>query len=192
MTKKKAVKKRKGLDPVKDFDTPTRKPIQQSLCGDGEEPGPPLVVNGRMLAEYVKPHFTRDKNNDRYLGLQFSMKLNGAHEIVLPKTVLRAWDHLKEGGQTLVGGIEIKPQTVRVYLAPDIKDEELLIVGGVIANARVQIVEERGKGEAVKYTRFSFRVVHERSKNLLAFADWNDGNTVWLEMKQTQASMGGE
>lgn len=157
-----------------------------------EQPGPITVVNGRFNAEYLKPHFSRDRNDDRFVALEFAVKLTEAHTTILPKSVLGAWDYLRsENGNNpdAVLGVKVKPQTVYIYSAADTKDEELMIVGGVITHAKVQIVEERGKGEAVKYTRYSFRVENERSKNILTFADWNDGKNFWLDCKQTQASL---
>lgn len=154
-----------------------------------EQPGPITVVNGRILAEYVKPILSRDKNDDRYIALEFSVKLTEAHKTILPRKVLEAWSFVADEGGQGVKDIPIKPQTVRIFLTSDTSDEEITIVGGVIAHAKVDIVEERGAGEAVKFTRFSFRVVDERSKPLVAFACWKDGQGVWLEMKATQASL---
>jgi len=154
-----------------------------------EQPGPITVVNGRLLANYVRPHFTRDKIDDRYIGLEFAVKLTEAHKTILPEKVLDAWRFVADGGGEGVSDLPIKPQTVRIYSTSDGKEEEAMIVGALVEHAKVGIVEERGKGEAVKYTRYSFRLVDERSKNLLAFACWNDGKDVWLDMKPTQASM---
>lgn len=170
-------------------------PGQQPLPGAIEEQtGPALVVNGRMLCEYVKPHFTRDKDDDRFVSLEFSTKLTEAHSTVLPRSVLGARDfisngHSEDGTGNKVEGIPVKPQTVRIFLTSDTKDEELMIVGATITHAKVQIVEERGNGEAVKFLRYSFRVMDERSKNILNFACWNDGRAVWLESRATQESL---
>jgi len=154
-----------------------------------EQPGPITVVNGRILAEYVKPVFTCDKNDDRFVALEFAVKLTEAHKTILPHKVLDAWRFVDGGGGEGVKDIAIAPQTVRIFLTSDSPSEELIIVGGVIEHAKVDIVEERGKGEAVKFTRYSFRVSNERTKNLINFACWKDGQGVWLECKPTQTSL---
>lgn len=173
------------------------RPIKQVAMDDGqqklvdlpEEPGPIVVVNGRILADYVKPVFTRDTNDDRYISLEFSVKLTEAHRTILPRKVLDAWAFVADEGGDGVKNIPIKPQTVRIYSTSDEKDEDLLLVGATIEHAKVDIVEERGSGEAVKCTRYTFRVLQERTKNLVNFACWKDGQAVWLGMQTTQASM---
>ena len=154
-----------------------------------EQPGPITVVNGRILADYVKPIFSRDSNDDRFIALEFAVKLTEAHKTILPRKVLDAWGFVADDGGNGVKDIPVKPQTVRIFLTSDDSAEELLIVGGIIEHAKVDIVEERGAGEAVKFTRYSFRVSNERSKNLVNFAAWHDGQSVWLECKPTQASL---
>ena len=154
-----------------------------------EQPGPITVVNGRVLAEFVKPHFSRDQNDDRYISLEFAVKLTEAHTTILPRKVLDAWTFVAEGGGEGVRNIPVKPQTVYIHATSDSKEEELLLVGTVVESAKVDIVEERGKGEAVKITRYSFRLLTERLKNVVTFACWQDGKSFWLDMKPTQASL---
>jgi len=183
---KAAPRKRNSTKPTKSVSLGD---TQSKLTDMPEQPGPITVVNGRILAEYVKPIFSRDSNDDRYIALEFSVKLTEAHKLVLPKKIIEAWDFVATGGGEGVKDIPIAPQTVDIYLTSDGKDEEVKIVGAMIEHAKVDIVEERGAGEAVKFTRYSFRVVDERSKNLVNFACWKDGLGVWLDMKNTQASM---
>jgi hypothetical protein len=191
--KKSAPRKRNSTKPTKSVSMKDQEQTVLDIGGTMEEqPGPATVVNGRMLAEYVKPHFSRDRNDDRFIALEFSTKLTEAHTTVLPKSVLAAWDYLRsENGNNpdAVMGVKIVPQTVRIFLTSDTRDEELMIVGGIVSHAKVQIVEERGSGEAVKYTRFSFRVENERSKNIVNFAAWSDGKQVWLDSKATQPGL---
>jgi hypothetical protein len=194
MAKKEAPRKRNTAKPTKSVSMKDQAQAVLDIGGTMEEqPGPITVVNGRMLADFVKPHFSRDSNDDRFIALEFAVKLTEAHTTILPKAVLNAWNYLRDGGSeaeaTGVMGVVVKPQTVRIYLTSDSKEEELMIVGGLITNGKVQIVEERGKGEAVKYTRFSFRIEQERSKNIVNFGAWSDGKSFWLDSKATQASL---
>lgn len=186
----KAAKKTSRTKPTKSVSMSDQE--QQVLSTGGsmeEQPGPITVVNGRILADYLKPVFSRDSNDDRYIALEFSVKLTEAHRTILPRKVLDAWGFVADEGGDGVKNIPVKPQTVRVFLTSDSKDEELLIVGAVIEHAKVDIVEERGAGEAVKFTRYMFRVQQERTKNLVNFGCWNDGKSVWLEMNPTQAAL---
>src|ERR1700690_2720736 len=116
--KKSAVTKVSKTKPTKSVSMKDQSQAVLDIGGRIEEqPGPATVVNSRIFAEYVKPVFSRDRNDDRYVALEFSMKLTEAHQTILPKTVLAAWDFLRNGGTEEaegVSGINVKPQTVYI------------------------------------------------------------------------------
>lgn len=165
--------------------------------GQGEIPGTqeaapaerPQVVRGDlMLAEFVKPHYTKDKEGQRFVELEFSFGLTREHAGKIPPQVEDAWKFIKRGINKTMGSIEIDPHVVAVHLAPDEKPEVSLLFASITHGA-LATIEEKGSGEAKDVIRFSFRVRTEVEGNVCEFADNQFGTAVWIRMQEAQGRL---
>lgn len=169
----------------------TEVPQQAELLAAPEEAARPVAVqNGRMLATYVGLGLERDKNNEKLVHLDFSFPLEDAHDGYIPKKVKEAWLWLKNAENKAVQIIGIPPVTLDVFLDPKAKRAELHLPGAGFSKAVISLIEEVGKGKAKMVTRFSFRLLTQRSPSVMEFAAWRDGEEFWLQMESTQKSIG--
>jgi len=154
---------------------------------DAVKPSP--VQNNRLHATYIGLGLERDKDKEKLVHLDFSFTLEAEHDGHLPAKVKHAWDYLRESGDKAVQVQGIPAVTLDVYDEPKVKKPLLHLVGAEFSKAIVSIIEEVGKGKAVKKTRFAFRLLVERDEDVIQFAAWNDGEEFWITMPMTQASM---
>jgi hypothetical protein len=165
-------------------------PQQAELLAAPEEAARPVAVqNGRMLATYVGLGLERDKNNEKLVHLDFSFPLEDAHDGYVPKKVKEAWLWLKDSGNKAVQIIGIPPVTLDVFLDPKAKRGELHLPGAGFSKAVISLIEEVGKGKAKMVTRLSFRLLTERTKDVIEFAAWMDGQEFWITCEPTQKQM---
>ena len=179
--------KRQGLDPVADFENPVkREPEQTALI---ESPLPPSVVRGKkILANYVRPHYLLSEDQ-RVIELEFSFALTDEHKKVIPPIVRREWEHLSSNSSQKIMGIQIEPQTIELFMAPDM-EPELHLTGVSVVKAALALIEESGSGAVKKITRFSFRaVVPADETTYWPFVNGQYGQEVWLSIEQTQGSL---
>jgi hypothetical protein len=172
-----------------------QEPEQQKLP-DSEaksEPAQPQPVRGELfLAQYVRPHYDRDKDDKRFVALEFSLPLTKAHSKIVPDMVRKFWKQLSDGGAKKMGDIEVDPHIVVIYLAPDDKPW-LTIDVAEICRANLSVVEETGSDAAKDVIRYSFRVRHESdgpvNENLREFADTKFGDSCWLKCTEIQGKL---
>jgi hypothetical protein len=165
-------------------------PKQRELLASPEAAQKPSPVqNGRMLATYVGLGLKRDKDGEKLIELNFSFPLEASHNGHIPKRVKDAWLWLSESGNKAVQVIDIPAVTLDVYLDPKVKEKELHLVGCEFTKAIISLVEESGAGKSVVVTRFAFRLLVERMKNVVEFAAWNDEQTFWVTLNPTQKSL---
>lgn len=182
----------RALDPKKDFDTPTRKEPEQLSAEDLKAHSaiaqmPSTIRNGFMSANFVKPHLDVDKDK-RTAALEFSLELTEEHRSILPNKLLREWDHIAEGTCKLLDVIGVGAQHFDLRLAPD-DDESDLEENAPIEKIRLQVIEDKGTGDAKDIIRLSFRLVCELTQNVERFACRNYGSTVWLKMFACQGEL---
>jgi hypothetical protein len=151
---------------------------------------PPTVVGDRVLAEFVKPHFSIDTGT-RFCALEFSFALTKDHKGKLPKVVEEAWKYVEKRTSKGVVDIEIADQVIDVYLTSDDKDIEITLRPAAVQHASVSLVKEIGKGSGEKVVRFSFRAFVEATKNVYVFSCTHFGDPVWLEMEPSQGVLEG-
>lgn len=99
-------KKRRALDPKKDFNSPTRTDPREAeqltneqLAADNPAAEMPVMVkNGRMAVTYVKPHFDCDKNDKRTVEFEISVPLNKQLAELVPTKMREEWEYLVRRG----------------------------------------------------------------------------------------------
>jgi hypothetical protein len=164
---------------------------QEKLPGT-DVPRPQTVRDGKIMAEYVRPHYGKDKHDRYVVGMEFSFPLTKEHEDLIPLDVERLWAVMKKGTPRRAVDLEVDPQAVEIYFAADMKPEISLLFA-VITHATLTIVEETGSGKAKDVIRYSFRVEHESSgpvnETLREFADNNFDKKVWLRLSAVQGSL---
>ena len=170
----------------------TKQVEHPALLADPKEAKTPAAVqNGRMHATYVGLGLERDKKGEKLVHLDFSFPLiSGIHDGLIPEKVKNAWYYLQESDDIAVKINGMPPVTLSLYLDPKEKKPLLHLVGADFSRAIVQIIEEVGKGSAKKVTRFAFRVLVERTADVIDFAAWRDGETFWCLMPATQKKIG--
>jgi hypothetical protein len=165
-------------------------PKQRELLASPEAAARPLCVqNGRLLATYVGLKLVRDKDGEKFIELHFSFPLEAAHDGFIPKKVKEAWEWLSFTHNKSIQIAELPAVTLDVYLDPKEKKPELHLVGAEFTKATIAHIEEVGKGAAKVVTRFAFRLLVDRMKNVVEFGAWSDGNTYWLKMAETQGTL---
>lgn len=162
---------------------------QADLIKAPEEPVKPKAVQaGFMLATFVKPHFDREKGDQRIIGFDLSFPLTDDHEGFIPKEVEEMWEVLGDDGAKLIGRIAVAPHTVEIALAPEPGDA-LKLSAATIDRAALAVIEEKGAGEAQEVIRFSFRAIVDLDKENGRFALAHYGDMVWVRMRRTQGKL---
>lgn len=166
---------------------------QQDLPMDMPEV-PKVVRNGKMLAEFVRPHFEKEEAGDRWVGFEFAFPLTIEHEKpenegCLPTEVFEEWQHIKLGNVTLIKVTSVESQTLAVGLVPDDSEHDLILTNAVITHPVLQIVEEKGKGKGKKVVRFSFRAVVPQIEGIARFAVDHHGDPVWINLQRAQETL---
>lgn len=170
------------------------KPVQNELPGTPKAQRPKSVrEDGKMLAEYIRPHYGKTSQGEYFVGMEFSFPLTEDHEDLVPEEVLNLWEiQQKRGTPRRAVDLSVDPQMVEIFLAPDIAPE-LTLIFALITHASLTIVEETGSGKARDVIRYSFRVQHPSagSENdaLREFADNHFDKGVWIRLKEVQGSL---
>lgn len=151
---------------------------------------PAAVQNGRIHATYLGLGLERDKNNEKLVHLDFSFALqSGIHDGLIPEKAKDAWYYLQASGDIAVKINGIPPCTLDVYRNPSDKKAQLHLMGASFSKATVQVIEEVGKGKTIKVTRFAFRLLVERTEEVIEFAAWRDSEDFWITIPATQRKM---
>jgi hypothetical protein len=194
------------LDPVEDFNRPTTAPgshaadqvgteqLEESkqLELEGAKPAEPKVIrDGKMLAQFVRPHFEKEESGDRFVGFEFAFPLTKEHEENghLPAEVLQEWKHMRKGNVKRTEVASVAPQTIAVNLVPDNPRDDLILVAAAIGHPILANVEEKGSGKTQKVIRFSFRAVVDQVEQIARFAVDHHGDPVWISIQRTQGSL---
>lgn len=174
--------KKQGI-PIEEQERTLREAEQQTLL---QEDGmtTPGVQGDKMLCKFIKPHFEMDED-DRLVSLEFSIALSNAHKCLVDDEVLDAWKFIASSHVKRVVGIDIRPQTVDVFLAPDM-DSELHLTSAMVTQATISTVEKTGDGKEETITRLQFRLKADLMKNVIQFATSHYGDQVWIKMKLAQ------
>jgi hypothetical protein len=177
------------LDEVKDFETPTK---QEKLL-DAEAAQEPVVRNGYLVANFVKPHLERNKDDKAFIAFELSFPLTDEHKNhgLLPSRIIEGWTALTKHGFDKVSVPDVPAQTVELALAPDSIEKQtcLKMPFTEITNVCVLVVQTKGSGEAKDETHLRFRVKTEMASELWRWAAVHFGHIVWLKMSQSQGSL---
>lgn len=173
------------LDTKEDFDEPVKEQ-QGELVEMPSEPQP-VVVKGRILAQFIEPIFTKaPKSGDRLIALDMSVMLTKDHNEgdVIPRQVKNAWSWLSKDSRTRAN-FEVPGQVVKFYLANDVKEEELVLPAAKVINSNCSVVQTKGEGKALKQIRWKFQYQVPWNKEVERFAASNYGNAYWITTKNT-------
>ena len=151
---------------------------------------PNAVQNNRILATYVGLGLERDKDGEALVHLDFSFPLDDSHDGLLPARIREAYDWIKSTENKSAQVLGIPAQTIRIFLDPKDKATELKLVGATISKAVVSMIEEVGKGKAVRVIRFLFRALVERREAVIQWGAWHDGADFWITLENTQKELG--
>jgi hypothetical protein len=191
-TKRKGVmgRKVKKIDPVKDFDTGTRKePAQGNLVEIPPEPArSPVVQHGKMSAHFVRFVTDRSKDRNPIVFLDFSLELEDVHEGRLPREIEDEWKHFKRGSVKRTDPSGMGPQNLELSSVAD--SEPDLAVVAAMSRAVISRITQKGKGKERKVIRLQMRFLTAYTADVDRFCRNNYDETTWLSMKESQMSLG--
>ena len=150
---------------------------------------PVAVQNGRMHALYMSAGFERDKNKRKLVHLDFSITLEEGCDHLIPEKVKDAWLWMLNTENKLVEVRGIPAVTLAAFINPKISRAMIHLPAAEIVKAVVSCREEVGKGQSREIERFVFRLLVERTEDVVKFAAWHDGEELWITMPTTQASL---
>jgi len=156
---------------------------------------PKVIRNGKMLAQFVKPHFEKEEGGDRYVGFEISLPLTPEHEENghLPNEVIKEWQHFRNGNVKRTEIRAIAAQTITIALVPDNNPDdhemEITLTAAAVKKLILAAVMEKGSGISREVVRLSFRAIVEQTPNLANFAVNHHGDPVWFSMQRTQGSL---
>jgi hypothetical protein len=171
--------------------------------GDAEEIQAPLIPeadmpkaieaipiqNDRIAATYVGMGLARDKKDEKLVFVEFALTMTKLHADYVPEKVADAFKWLERTDNKSIVVNHVEAQTVDIFETPKEKKPALRVVGADVLKATVAMIEENGKGKTKRVIRFSFRLLVERSEEVIEFAAWRDEETFWLKMGDTQGSI---
>lgn len=165
-------------------------PVHPDLMASKEDALTPVAVqNGRMLATYIGLGLERNKEKEKLVHLDFSFPLEAAHSGLIPHKVEAAMDFLVDTGDKMHACQDLPLVTLDVYLDPKEKKSLLHLAGAQFTKAIVMSVEETGKTKVVEVIRFNFRLLVERTPDVIKFAAWRDGEQFWITLPGTQKDL---
>lgn len=181
-------KPRQEAPPIETKDAPT----QEKLL-DTEAAQEPVVRNGYLVANFVKPHLERNKDDKAYIAFELSFPLTDEHKNhgLLPNRIVEGWNALTKHGFDKVSVPDVPAQTVELALAPDSIEKQtcLKMEFAEITNVSVLVVQTKGSGEAKDETHLRFRAKTEMASELWRWAAVHFGHTVWVKMQTVQSSL---
>jgi len=184
--------KGRPLDPAVDDDEirPPEAIAHPDLLAKPEDAIKPVAVqNGRMHGLYMSAGFERDKNKRKLVHLDFSIVLEEACAGLVPEKVREAATWMERTGNKLIEVRGLEPVTFDVFTDPRKARPLLHLVNAEFVRAIVSFREEVGKGKSREIERFAFRILVERTQDVIDFAGWNDGQEFWLCMPATQGKV---
>ena len=146
------------------------------------------VREGRILVNFVRATFDKDKDDLRVLTLNISFPLTPAHKGLLPPKVEEMWRVMQRGGVKRIDVTEIEDQVIEISPAPDIK-ATFRATEVQIEKATLAEIEEKGSGEAQKVIRLSFDASMSLEPALGHWAQANYGALLWMRMQPQQARL---
>ncbi len=187
------------LDPVSDFETPTRKEPeisgkdkaageQPELLEVREEPKP-TVVGDRIEASYLKPIFSKQpKSGDKLISLAMTFALTDEHIEFLPKIVQNGYKVVRKHGSKRFD-IDVPGQTARFFISPNEKEELIGLPAARVVNASLAVIQKKGDGEAIKVISFAFRLQVPFSREVAKFAEINFGQKFWITLVEAEPEL---
>ena len=181
------------LDPAEDFENPvTRQTSLTTEQPDGPEEGPPSVVNGKTLMQFVRLRPTKETNGERLLRLEMSCGLTSENLEQFTEDIRQAYQMLSNNPKTLKGIdlANVEAQTVKIYEASDDDSPALEAAGIKPQRVSVTVVEETGSTAARDVIRLAMSLPVPQTPKAGAWALRMHGELVWVEMYDTQAGLG--
>ncbi len=175
--------KTKGLDVNEDFETPTRKLVDENSTMET------AVRKGFALATFVKVIFERNKEDVAFVLFEISLPLVEEHQKWCPSEINDAWEVIKMHSGYTIKDIPVEAQVVDIQIAPDAKDGAIKIDLGEIEKASIEVITEKGTGEEREVTRLQFRIRTELDNDTGRFARVHFGHPVWLKMEPLQRKL---
>lgn len=164
-------------------------PKQQKLPQAQETPSQPQAVrNGMMLAGLLKPKQKKEKD-ERYLGLEISVRLTEDHKGHLPKAVQKQWDNIKGGDIKDIGILGIPVQSIELRVDPKQKEPDFFCDTMWLENVELAVIEETGSGESTEIVRFRFTAWMELAMDELKWVSKHYDNDFWMSMKNVQGEL---
>lgn len=187
---------KRGIGPLnveEDFDTPTRKEPQEEPQGSSllvEQPPKPKVVGDRMEIFYEKPIFGKFKEVIT-VSLVCSIPIEKEHEKLIPKIVRDAYHDISKKGRKSINlkDPDLPGQRAVFYLAPDIKEETLVLPAAKLLHVSLVEVQRKGEGVSRNVIRLSFRLQVKLSREVAHFAEHNLQNNFWITLEDTQEEL---
>lgn len=180
--------KNEPLDPVKDFESPTKvAPAEPKGSLLAEQPPQPTVVGDRIKMHYLKPSFSASAKGEKLLAMHITLPLTKEHteDSLLPKTIRDAWDVISKHGRKKLDLNGLPGQHVVFYMTPDIDDAKLVLPAAKVTNVSLAVIQKKGEGESQKIIRLSFRLQVPVSHEVEKFAVMNYRSDWWLVMSDT-------
>lgn len=176
------------LDQVKDFvDTPVKKELEAQA-----EPAP-VVRNGYIVANFVKPHLERNKDDKAFIAFELSFPLTDEHKNhgLLPARIIEGWNALAKHGFDKVSVPDVPAQIVELALAPDAIEKQtcLKLPFAEIEKVSISVIQAKGSGAEKDETRLLFRAKTELDMENWRFAKAHFAHTIWLKMGLAQGSL---
>jgi hypothetical protein len=166
--------------------------IQPPLIPDADMPKAIEAIpiqNDRVAATYVGMGLARDKKDEKLVFLEFSFTMTKHHADHVPEKVADAFKWLERTDNKSIVVNHVEAQTVDVFETPKDKKPAIHLSGASVQAASVAMIEENGKGKTKRVIRFRFRLMVERSEDVVTFAAWRDQEQFWLVMEDTQAKI---
>lgn len=187
------------LDPVEDFDSPTRKgmevvsekvgsEIQESFLDDGDAPPQAEVQNGMVLMKFVRCKLSKEKSGKHFVNLELSTALNNDSAPLFGREIAERYEMLRDdAGVTELRISDMEIHTIDVAIASDMKPA----IHCAVLPERVSLaaVQEKGSGEETTVIRLSFIAPIPQSEDTLSWGGNNHGNLVWISMGERQGKL---
>jgi hypothetical protein len=141
-----------------------------------------------MLVSLIRVKQKKD-DDERFLGLEFSMPLTPEHKGQLPKKIERQWENLEEGDVKTVQVFGIAPQSITLRLEPAQKESAFSVSAMWIETAELALIEETGAGASKEVVRLRFTAWMNLQMDELKWASKHYDNEFWMELSEAQGEL---
>lgn len=162
---------------------------QAEMPGTEEVSTPARVQDGQILMRIVKVSL-RLVEGKRLVAVYLSTAVDDDSVKAVDKRIARGYHDVADGTYRKTSIQGLRPQTIEFRNNPEDEHPILQVLGARLENPSLDLIEQRGEGQAKDVIRLSYVLILAQERKQLFWLAENHGTTeVWVAMAKTQRDL---